>query len=124
MSPPEVQIHIVGLECFGRHGVLPAEQELGQRFVVDATIDLSVCRGAESDELADTIDYARLSEDIAAIVEGPPVKLLEHLAHLIAVEILRAPTAARATVTVHKPHVALQRVVSEAAVTVALTRSV
>lgn len=123
MSPPEVQIHIVGLECFGRHGVYAEERELGQRFVVDATIDLSVCRGAESDDIADTIDYAGLTERIAAIIEGPPVALLEHLAHLIALEILTAPTVAHVAVTVHKPHVALPRVVTETAVTVRLARS-
>ncbi len=34
----EVEIRIDGLAVFARHGVLPAERELGQRFYVDLVL--------------------------------------------------------------------------------------
>lgn len=122
MSAPAVQIHIRGLECFGRHGAFPAEQELGQRFVVDVTVDLAECPATETDDLADTIDYAALADEVAAIVEGPPVALLEHLARRIADRALASPLATAVAVTVHKPHVALPRPLTETAVTLRLAR--
>ena len=73
-------VRVTGLEAFGRHGVFAAETELGQRFVVDLTITLAHARAAASDDLADTVDYATLAADVAGIVGGEPVALLEHLA--------------------------------------------
>ena len=106
-----------GLEAFGRHGVHPAERELGQRFVVDLEVELTDARAARSDDLADTVDYAALADAVAAIVEGEPVALLERLAGLIADRVLREPGAAAVVVTVRKPHVALPHPVAESAVT-------
>lgn len=117
MSPDRLQVAIRGLEAFGRHGVLPAEAELGQRFVVDLEIELDDARSARSDDLADTVDYAALADAVAAIVAGPPVALLERLAGMIADRALAEPGARSVAVTVRKPHVALPHPVRETAVT-------
>jgi 7,8-dihydroneopterin aldolase/epimerase/oxygenase len=112
------RVAIVGLEVFGRHGALPAERELGQRFVVDVALDLPDCDGVASDDLADTVDYAALAASVAEIVAGPPVALLERLAELIAQRALAEPRAGSVEVTVRKPHVALPHRVEETRVTV------
>lgn len=115
-------IMITGLECVGRHGVYPAERELGQRFVVDIAADLGDCAGTRTDELSGTLDYAGLADAIAQIVSGPPVNLLEHLAQRIADRVLDEPIVDAVTVTVHKPHVAIPHVVSESAVSLRRSR--
>ncbi|HMM48211.1 MAG TPA: dihydroneopterin aldolase [Miltoncostaeaceae bacterium] len=120
MSDDRVIVSVRGLEVFGRHGVFPAERELGQRFVVDLDIRLADARSAASDRLDDTVDYAQLVDRIGALVAGEPVALLEHLAARIAACTLEDPRAAAVTVTVHKPHVALAHTLRETAVT--LTR--
>ncbi len=117
-----VEVAIEGLEVFGRHGVLDAERELGQRFVVDVRLELAGCPGAATDRLEDTVDYARLADEIAAVVAGPPVALLERLAARIAEAALAEPLAERVAVTVRKPHVALAHPVSATAVTLRRTR--
>jgi 7,8-dihydroneopterin aldolase/epimerase/oxygenase len=117
MSDPGCVVALRGLECFGRHGVHAAERELGQRFVVDLLVELERCPGAETDELRDTVDYAALADAVAAIVGGPPVRLLERLAALIAERALREPLASAVEVTVRKPHVALPQPLVEASVT-------
>lgn len=116
------RVTIAGLEVFGRHGALPAERELGQRFVVDVSVDLPDCPGTASDDLADTVDYAALADAVAGIVAGPPVALLERLAQLIAERALAEPRVGAAEVTVRKPHVALPHRVSETRVTVVRRR--
>ena len=117
MSDERLTISILGLEAFGRHGVHDSERELGQRFVVDLDLELSRLAAVRSDDLADTVDYAALAQAVAAIVTGPPVRLLERLAGLIADRALAEEGARAVTVTVRKPHVALPQVVSETAVT-------
>ena len=111
-----VTIHLGGLECFGRHGVLPAERDLGQRFVVDLALHLDRCDGVDTDALADTVDYGALAAAVAKIVEGPPVALLERLAERIARRALEEPGATAVEVAVRKPHVALEQRVAEMAV--------
>lgn len=122
MSADHLTVTIHGLEVFGRHGVMAPEQELGQRFVVDLDITLVDSAASESDDLGETVDYAALTDAVAAIVAGPPVALLERLAGMIADRALDEPYAADVVVTVRKPHVALPHTVRETAVT--LRRSV
>jgi len=110
-------VHVRGLEAFGRHGALPEEQILGQRFVVDLDIELRDTVSTRSDALVDTVDYASLSDAVYALVSGPPVALLERLAGMIADLVLEDPRTRAVTVTVRKPHVALPHTVAETAVT-------
>lgn len=111
-----VTVMVDGLEVFGRHGVFPAETELGQRFVVDLALDLSACPGVDDDRLEGTVDYATLAADVADIVAGPACALLEHLAGRIAARALAEPLVHAVEVTVRKPHVAIPQVVRETAI--------
>lgn len=115
-------VAVTGLEFFGYHGVFPEERENGQRFVVDVEMTLAGTVATRSDALADTIDYAAVADEIATIVEGPPVSLLEHLAHLIAERVMAEPLASAVVVTVRKPQVALPRPVTETSVTLRRSR--
>lgn len=117
MSADRLSVALTGLEVFGRHGVFAAETALGQRFVVDLEITLAHSGASRSDDLADTVDYAGLADDVAAIVAGPPFALLERLAGAIADRALAEPHAAEVAVSVRKPHVAIPHTVRESAVT-------
>ena len=50
------EIALLGLEFYGRHGVMPEEGRLGARFVVD--LWLSVPFEGKGDRLEETVDYA------------------------------------------------------------------
>ena len=96
-------IRLQGLRVRGRHGVLPAEQELGQLFVVDLTLGLDLSAAAASDDVRDTVHYGELAERVAGIVAGEPVQLLERLAARIAAAVLEDRRVDTVEVTVHKP---------------------
>jgi dihydroneopterin aldolase len=112
VSGDRLTVSLRGLEAFGHHGVLPAEQALGQRFVVDLDVELHDGLASRTDDLIDTVDYASLADAVAALVSGPPVALLERLAGMIADLVLEEPWAAAVQVTVRKPHVALPQTVA------------
>ena len=122
MSEDRLTVSIRGLEAFGRHGVHPADTELGQTFVVDVSLTLVHAVAAATDDLADTVDYAALADAIVAIVQGPPFALLERLAGAIADRVLAEPVVREVTVTVRKPHVALPHTLRDTAVTLRRTR--
>ena len=116
------RITVTGLEAFGHHGVLPHEREYGQRFSVDLVLELDLAPAAASDDLHDTIDYGRLSGDVAAIVAGEPVDLIESLAGRIAARCLDDRRVEAVEVTVHKPSAPVPVVAREVAVTLRRTR--
>lgn len=112
-------VRVTGLRVFGRHGVLPAERRDGQTFVIDVALDIP---DVTSDVLADTVDYAALSDRLAAVVAGEPVDLIETLADRLADVCLDDPRVLSCEVTVHKPEVPLTVTVSEVSVTLVRSR--
>lgn len=97
------EITLTGLRVFGRHGVYDDERRDGQDFVVDVTLRLDTRPAAASDDVADTVHYGEMAEQIAAIVGGDPVDLLETLAARIADHLLTIDLVDAVRVTVHKP---------------------
>lgn len=90
---------------FGYHGVFPEENKLGQQYIVDVEMALSLAKSGLSDNIADTINYADAHTLIQHIVEGPPFQLIEALAERIASELLRTYTMINeVTVRVVKPN--------------------
>jgi 7,8-dihydroneopterin aldolase/epimerase/oxygenase len=98
------RIVLTGLAFFGRHGVLPAERELGGRFVVDVEASLDLRPAGTRDDLAATVDYAAMYERIRRLVEDSRYDLLEAVAEHLAADLLAAfPLLEAVTVRVHKP---------------------
>jgi dihydroneopterin aldolase len=112
------RITVTGIEVFAHHGVLPHERELGQRFVIDLTLELDLAPAAASDDVADTVHYGELAADVAALVAGEPVDLIETVAERVASRCLADVRVAAVEVTVHKPAAPLPVVVAEVAVSV------
>ena len=111
-------ISLTGLRVRGRHGVFEHERRDGQEFVIDAVLHVDTRKAAASDELADTIDYGTLAQDLAAVVSGPPVRLIEVLADRLAGVCLTDARVERATVTVHKPSAPIPLTFQDVAVTI------
>jgi 7,8-dihydroneopterin aldolase/epimerase/oxygenase len=97
------RIELRGLTVRGHHGVFEHERRDGQDFVVDITVWIDLDRAAASDDLADTLDYGELAQRAAAIVGGPPKKLIETVAGEIADDVMRDERVHDVEVVLHKP---------------------
>lgn len=97
------RIMLKGLRARGRHGVLAAERELGQEFVIDATLFLDTSQAAAADDVTQTVHYGELAEALVKVVEGEPVDLIETLAHRLAEVCLAHELVQEAEINVHKP---------------------
>jgi dihydroneopterin aldolase len=116
------RITLVGLEAHGRHGVLASERETGQVFGVDVALGLDTRPAAASDDLADTVDYGALAQDVLAVVTGEPVDLLETLAQRIADVCLGDLRVQWTEVTVHKPDAPIDATFSDVTLTIHRSR--
>lgn len=103
-EPAKDRIELRGLRVRGFHGVLPEERRDGQLFGIDVLLETDVTAAADSDDLAETIDYSTVAKQVEAIVGGAPVDLIETLAVRIADACLAHRGVQAVDVAVHKPH--------------------
>ncbi|GHF29457.1 MULTISPECIES: dihydroneopterin aldolase [Streptomyces] len=115
------RVALRGLKARGHHGVFPREREEGQTFIVDLVLSLDTRPAAASDDLTKTVHYGIVAEEVAAIVEGEPVDLIETLAERIAQQCLKHEPVREVEVVVHKPDAPITVPFDD--VTVTITRS-
>ena len=112
------ELAVLGLECWGHHGVFPSERREGQRFVVDLVLGIVTASAAASDDLSETVDYGSLALSVKAAVENDPVDLIETLAHRIAEVCLLDSRVEWVRVTVHKPDAPIDATFADVALTI------
>ncbi len=118
------RISITGIRATGHHGVYPHERRDGQEFVADLVLELPLAPAAASDDVADTVHYGEIAEQVAALLSGEPVNLLETLAARIASDLLGSrPLVAAVTVTIHKPQAPIPVPFDDVSVTIRRERS-
>ena len=116
------RIELRGLRARGFHGVLPAERELGQEFVVDVVLGLDLRPAAEKDDVALTVHYGELADRLVEVVTGEPVDLIETLAERLAEVCLADLRVLSTEVTVHKPAAPIPHPFTDVAVTITRSR--
>ncbi|WP_323792987.1 dihydroneopterin aldolase [Nocardioides sp.] len=116
------ELAVLGIECFGHHGVFDFEKRDGQTFVVDLVLGLDTARAAQSDDLRDTLDYGTLVNSVKAAVESEPVDLIETLAQRIASVCLTDGRVEWARVSVHKPDAPIEATFADVTLTITRTQ--
>ena len=95
-------IEIYGIAGFGYHGLFDHERRIGQSFGVDVKLELKNRRAGKSDLISDAVNYSEVIAMVHGFIVGQPVNLIEHLAQLIASELLKTFTIKSVEVVVHK----------------------
>lgn len=116
------ELSVVGIECYGHHGVFEFEKREGQTFVIDLALGVDTAPAAASDDLQDTVDYGSLVASVQAAVEKDPVDLIETLAQRIADVCLLDTRVAWARVSVHKPDAPIDTTFSDVVLTITRKR--
>jgi len=96
-------IRLRGVRIWGRHGVGAKERKVPQPFDIDLELELDLRVPQESDDLADTLDYAALHRRMVDVVTHTSFSLLERLARALLDAACEDPRVRRACVTVAKP---------------------
>lgn len=82
------KIHIRNLEVFGKHGVFPEENKLGQKFLINAVLHTSTREAGKSDNLEQSIHYGEVSHFITKHMTEHTYHLIESVAEQMAKALL------------------------------------
>lgn len=98
------KINIKGLEIFAHHGVYREETVLGQKFIVDVSMEVDTRAAGRTDDLKKSVNYGSVCSDIQDVMKNRNYKLIEAVAEEIALAILLKYEEVRGVyVTVKKP---------------------
>lgn len=98
------RINIKNLEIFANHGLLPAENALGQKFVISASLFTDIRHAGRSDDLTMSLDYSEVCRLISDYVTGNTFKLIETVIEGIAEMLLTAyPSLQKVWLELKKP---------------------
>ena len=111
------RIGLRGIDVYAHHGVHPAERELGQRFVIDVDLWADCSRAAETDSLAQALDYTAVHRAITEGTAGTSFQLLEALAGHLCRLLLAAFPVQKVRVRVVKPNPPIANFLGRASVT-------
>ncbi|MCJ2053244.1 dihydroneopterin aldolase [Methylobacterium sp. J-070] len=118
-------IRVTRIAVFGRHGVLPEEAVLGQRFYISLEARLDLGAAGRSDDVAGTVSYADLTEIAVGIATERRFNLIEALAESIAATILaRFPAVDAIAVRVDKPSAPVPAILDGVSVEITRRREV
>jgi len=97
------RIFLRGLEIDCIIGFIEWERRTKQTVVVDVEMPVDCARAAESDDVANTLDYKRVAKRLIAFVSASEFKLVETLAHRAALLILEEFNVEWVRLSVNKP---------------------
>ena len=113
------RIFLHGMRFMACHGVLPHEREVPQPFEVDMEMGLDLRAAGESDDLGDTVNYAKVYDVVSTVLTVTRKYLIEAIAEEIADDLLRDFDSLRwVRVTVHKPTAPIDGIFSDVGVTI------
>ena len=117
------KITLSKMEFIGHTGCLDFEKADGQKFVVSLELFLDRIKGCYTDELADTVDYAKIHDAVKEVVTGDKGNLIECLAQKISDRVLSEDNRiAEIKVNVSKPDAPVDGVFDAMEVTIVRRR--
>ncbi len=101
MTGDRVFLRGLSVECI--IGFIDWERRVKQTVVVDLEIPVDCRRAARTDEVAETVDYKAVAKRVIAFVEESDFKLVETLAHRMAMLVLEEFSLQWVRISVNKP---------------------
>ena len=103
IDPHSDRIFLHGLTAECIIGFIDWERRVKQTVVLDIELPVDCRHAARTDEVADTLDYKKVAKRVLAFVEASEFKLVETLAHRLALVILDEFGVEWVRITVNKP---------------------
>lgn len=117
------KIIVKGLRLKAYHGVNPEEKINGQMFELDITALIDAKSANVSDELDDTVSYAKIIKTARAVFTAESYNLIEYASNKVAMEIMEEyPKLKSVTVLLKKPEAPISADFDYVAVEETITR--
>jgi dihydroneopterin aldolase len=99
------RVYINGLVLYTLIGVYEFERHAKQRIIIDIEMCTDLRVSGKSDNVADTLDYGKVSNRLADIADSTSYQLLEALGEHMATTILEEFAPTSITLTINKPDI-------------------
>lgn len=100
---PRDQIFVQSLQLDASVGVFEWEKKIRQSLIFDLELFTDFRIAAQSDAIADAVDYAAVCEQIKQVLAMDHYQLLERLAEVIVQTLFEQFSVERIVLSVHKP---------------------
>ena len=100
-SGDRIFLHGLTAECI--IGFIDWERRVRQTVVLDIELPVDCRQASLTDEVADTLDYKKVAKRVLAFVEASEFKLVETLAHRLALLILEEFAVEWVRIALNKP---------------------
>jgi len=84
-------------------GFIDWERQVKQTVILDLELPCDCARAAQTDDVASTVDYKKVSKRVLAFVESSQFHLIESLAHTLALLLIREFDLAWVRLSINKP---------------------
>jgi dihydroneopterin aldolase len=113
-----VTVEIHGLSLYTHHGVTAAEREIGQRLLIDLSLEVGEVDATVTDMVEDTVDYGEVCNTVSLVAQQRSYRTLERLCTAIADRVLADYPVDAVEVKCTKPEPPIALPVEEVSVTV------
>lgn len=96
-------VFVKGLKVMAVIGVYDWERAINQPLLIDIALETDIKAAAASDEVADALNYKAVCDDVSRWCKETQAKLLEHLAEIIADNLLTQFSCHKVTLSLAKP---------------------
>lgn len=103
MTQPTDTVFLRGLAIETTIGFIDWERLVKQTVVIDLELPVDCARAAKNDDVADTVDYKKIAKRTIAFVSESQFKLVETLAHKLAMTLIAEFDLAWVKLSVNKP---------------------
>jgi 7,8-dihydroneopterin aldolase/epimerase/oxygenase len=103
MTQPTDTVFLRGLAIETTIGFIDWERLVKQTVVIDLELPVDCARAAKDDDVTDTVDYKKIAKRTIAFVSESQFKLVETLAHKLAMTLLDEFDLAWVKLSVNKP---------------------
>jgi dihydroneopterin aldolase len=100
-SGDRIFLHGLTAECV--IGFIDWERRVKQTVVLNIELPVDCARASLTDEVADTLDYKKVAKRVLAFIEASEFKLVETLAHRVALLILEEFAVEWVRISLNKP---------------------
>lgn len=116
-------IKIKGLKLFAYHGVNPEEKEQGQNFIFDIDLYVNLNKPCASDDVNDTVSYAKVVKTVRRVFTEKKYDLLEKCAQVVSDAIFAEYSEVqKVEITLKKPEAPVSAEFEYMAVNIVRTR--
>ncbi len=116
-------IKIKGLKLFAYHGVNPEEKKQGQNFIFDIDLYVNLNKPCASDDVNDTVSYAKVVKTVRRVFTEKKYNLLEKCAQVVSDAIFdEYSEVQKVEITLKKPEAPVSAEFEYMAVNIVRTR--